>query len=228
MPAVTQNRHRPASSGPRLGHTQTAACFSVCFAHRKGGVGKTTTTWFVGRELALMGKRVLLRDLDPQQGLTDIVRDLGGVDGCFSPRLTLLPEHGAAPWTADVELVDTPPSLEDSLPGINQADALIIPVVPEHQAVRALERMLRVVDQTRHEHPFLQPLGILPVRVRPRWALHTQFLESIAELAREFDYPVLPVVPESQDVLRYSLRGRYWRPVADRIAAAMTRHVANA
>ena len=101
------------------------------------------------------------------------------------------------------------PSLDESLPGVNRADALIIRGVPEHQAVRALERMLRVVERTRHEHPFLMPLGVLPVRVRPRWALHAEFLASIEELAREFGYPVLPAVPESQDVLRYSLGGRY-------------------
>jgi len=30
---------------------------------------------------------------------------------------------------------------------------------------------------------------------------------------------MLPAIPESQDVLGYSLRGRYWKPVADRILA---------
>ncbi len=45
-------------------------------------------------------------------------------------------------------------------------------------------------------------------------------------LASEFGYPVLPAVPESQEVLRYSLRGRYWRPVADRILAAIAQPAA--
>ena len=225
MPTLLDRNPRTASSGgPRLPRYAEHPYFSVCLAHRKGGVGKTTSTWYVGRELERAGKRVLLRDLDPQQGLTDIVRDLGGQDGAFSSRLVLVPEGQPLPWPPDVELIDTPPSLDDSLPGVNRADAIIIPAVPEHQAVRALERMLRVIGRTRHAHPFLQPLGILPVRVRPRWALHMQFLTSIEELASEFGYPVLPAVPESQDVLRYSLRGRYWKPVADRILAAMAQH----
>jgi hypothetical protein len=86
--------------------------------------------------------------------------------------------------------------------------------------------MLRVVERTRHEHPFLMPLGVLPVRVRPRSGMHAEFLASIEELAREFGYPVLPPVPESQDVLRYSLRGRYWKPIADRILIAVQQHAA--
>ena len=224
MPVLLDQGSRSASGGgPRLPRYADRPYFSVCLAHRKGGVGKTTSTWYLGRELERVGRRVLLRDLDPQQGLTDIVRDLGGKDGVFSRRLALVQEGQPLPWIPDVELIDTPPSLDESLPGVNRADAIIIPAVPEHQAVRALERMLRVIDRTRQEHPFLQPLGILPIRVRPRWALHTQFLASIQELAAEFDYPVLPAVPESQDVLRYSLRGRYWKPVADRILAAMAR-----
>ena len=84
--------------------------------------------------------------------------------------------------------------------------------------------MLRVLDDSRRDHPFLLPLGILPVRVRPRWKLHQEFLASIESLAEEFGYPMLPAIPESQDVLRYSLRGRYWKPVADQILAAMAVH----
>lgn len=39
-------------------------------ANQKGGVGKTTTTVALGRELARRGKRVLLVDLDPHASLT--------------------------------------------------------------------------------------------------------------------------------------------------------------
>ena len=193
VPVVRRAEH---TLGPHLPRYIERPYFSVCLAHRKGGVGKTTSTWYLGRELARAGKRVLLRDLDPQQGLTDIVRDLGGQDGVFSSRLALVPEGAPLPWVPHVELIDTPPSLDESLPGVNRADALIIPAVPEHQAVRALERMLRVIHRTRHEHPFLQPLGILPVRVRPRWALHAEFLGARAR--RSFITCRLP---------------RYWRRV---------------
>ena len=48
----------------------------LAFAMQKGGVGKTTTTLAVGVELANLGKRVLLVDMDPQSNLTQAL----GVD----------------------------------------------------------------------------------------------------------------------------------------------------
>ena len=63
---------------------------------------------------------------------------------------------------------------------------VIVPAMPEHQAVRALERMLLVLEQTRHEHPFTRVLGILPVRVKSRWTEHAAFLRQIALLGERF------------------------------------------
>ena len=209
---------------PSLPPAVERAWYTVCIAHRKGGVAKSTTTWYLARELAKAGQRVILRDLDPQQGLRDILRDHGCEDGRYSKTIALVPDGEPLPFAPDVELIDTPPALDDSLPGVARADAVIVPAMPEHQAVRALERMLLVLDQTRHGHPFTRVLGLLPVRVKPRWTEHTAFLQQIESLGQRFGHPVLPPIPESRAVLTYSLRGRLWKSVAEVVLADLERH----
>lgn len=211
---------------PSLPPVAERTWYTACIAHRKGGVAKSTTTWYLARELARAGQRVLLRDLDPQQGLRDILRDHGCEDGRYSKTIALVADGEPLSFSPDVELIDTPPALDDSLPGVARSDVVIVPAMPEHQAVRALERMLLVLKQTRHEHPFTRVLGVLPVRVKPRWTEHAAFLRQIEILGERFGHPVLPAIPESRAVLTYSLRGRLWRPLGELVLADLARHQA--
>ena len=57
---------RPGPSNFSRKHTWRP--YRLCIAHRKGGVAKTTTTYYLGRELVLLGKSVVLRDLDVDFG----------------------------------------------------------------------------------------------------------------------------------------------------------------
>jgi cellulose biosynthesis protein BcsQ len=42
--------------------------------------------------------------------------------------MVLVPDGVPVPFRADFELIDTPPSPDDSIPGIRRADGLIVPV----------------------------------------------------------------------------------------------------
>jgi cellulose biosynthesis protein BcsQ len=118
------------------------------------------------------------------------------------------------PLQPDVELIDTPPSLDDSLPGVERADGLVIPALPEHQSLRALEDMFEALDANRERYPYLEMLGVLPSKVNSRWPEHRDALQTIREIAAARGVPVLPEVPPSRFVLSDSNRGHPWRPAA--------------
>jgi chromosome partitioning protein len=200
--------------------------FRVCIAHRKGGVAKTTTTYYLGRELVLLGKRVILRDLDPQRTLAEALRALGApIDEfdrqAFLKRMVLVPDGSPLPFRPDVELIDTPPDITKAVEGLDRADALIVPAQPELLAVIALRDMLTFLRDTAARRPHLQILGVLPTAVNTRWEISRRFMGEIEDLARDVGVPVLPAVPESRHVQTFSLRGHLWRPTAERILAAM-------
>jgi cellulose biosynthesis protein BcsQ len=117
------------------------------------------------------------------------------------------------PFEPDYVLVDTPPALDVSLPAMNAADWLIIPVIPDHQPVVQLAKFLEALAETQHERPFTRVLGILPVNVR-RWREHETMLRHIQRIGAEHDLEILDAVPNSRAVLRYSLAGGLWRQVA--------------
>jgi cellulose biosynthesis protein BcsQ len=200
--------------------------FSICVAHRKGGQAKTSTCFYLARELSAAGKRVVLRDLDAQRSLTKILRALGTQEDVFGRlaflrRVALVPDGAPLPFRPDIELIDTPPALDDSIPGIRRADALIIPLLTEFQGVLALQDMLEYLAATLSTHPALWIIGILPTRFVRRWEPQEGFLAEIRALGERFGVPVFDPIPESQAVMTFSMTGRLWRPVARKVIEAM-------
>ena len=72
----------------------------AAFLNQKGGVGKTTSVVNIGAGLTILGKRVLIVDLDPQGHLTTIRILFDRLIGeSFTPRAIMEPmAHGASWW----------------------------------------------------------------------------------------------------------------------------------
>jgi cellulose biosynthesis protein BcsQ len=116
-------------------------------------------------------------------------------------------------------LVDTPPALDGSLPALNEADYMVVPVIPEAQEVAQLTKFLAMLEDTRAARPFTHVLGILPVRHIKQWPSNQAMLGEIGALANRFGHPVLEPVPFSRAVSTYGLRGGLWRQVASKLLA---------
>lgn len=73
---------------------------TISILNHKGGTGKTTTTLNLGKALTILGRKILLIDLDPQANLTQSL----GLEGCevtitelFSDKLKDVPILNIAP-----------------------------------------------------------------------------------------------------------------------------------
>jgi cellulose biosynthesis protein BcsQ len=207
-------------------HQVGRACFRVAVAHLKGGQAKTTTVFFTAWELADMGYHVICRDMDVDNpNLTDAFRDSGAKFdensvGHLSDRLALVPDGAPIPFSAEFELIDTPPAKEGSMQGAARADGVVIPAEPELPAGRSLDKMLASIAALRARNVDLQYLGVLPTRVRRRLSDHHRFIEMMGSIAAEYGFPLLEPILDSRWVRRYSNREHLWRPLAKRLINA--------
>lgn len=184
---------------------------TIAVVHPKGGVGRSTSSWALGAELALRGCSVRIEDLDQAKHLTSVVqrRDL------LVPGLTIGNEG-----TADVVLLDTAPEA-DTARGIGylrRADWALVPVKgPEEASVQAVGLVLEWLKAA----PNCRLLGFLPTMATLRWSESRSWLEELECLAERCGARVFSPIAARASLAAWRLDGHPYAPLADDVLHAL-------
>jgi chromosome partitioning protein len=106
----------------------------ITLCGQKGGTGKTTLSFLLAETLSRAGKRVAVRDDDPQKSLTEVIEETRA-DG--KTKVELWDKNRAGDF--DFVIVDTQPRLDSRVlqESIREADRLILPLKPSMVDIRA-------------------------------------------------------------------------------------------
>lgn len=203
MNATTlQGPSRRQSAGDAIGRPVTLAVL-----HPKGGVGRSTTVWHLGAELALRGRRVAIEDLDQGAHLS---RTFGQYP-LGLPGLQLAAT--AAIGAVDVVLVDTAPEAlrERAVEVLRRVDWAIVPVKgPEASSVQALPMLMQWVA----EASSARVLGFLPTMYKPRRAETRYWMAELEAFAERHDAHVLQPIGDLASIAAWRLDGHPYAPLA--------------
>jgi cellulose biosynthesis protein BcsQ len=183
---------------------------TLAVLHPKGGVGRSTTVWHLGAELALRGRRVVLEDLDQGRHLSRVfVRHPLGLE--------TLELDSSGP--RDVTILDTAPEAqrERALGYLRRADWLLVPVKgPEEGSVQALPALLRWLQ----EAGGARLLGFLPTMYKPRRAEVRYWLTELQRLAEQQHTRVFEPIGDLASVAAWRLDGHPYASVTEDILNA--------
>jgi cellulose biosynthesis protein BcsQ len=172
--------------------------------HPKGGVGRSTTVYMLGAELALRGHRVALIDRDQGQHLSRIFEFYPpGVGGL------VLGEQG----DVDVRIIDTAPEVDSAraVGYLREADWALVPVKgPEAGSVLALPLLMDWLDQARGA----RLLGFVPTMYKGRRGEVRQWLDELHKLAEQRRVPVFPPIGDLASLASFRLDGHPYAPLA--------------
>jgi chromosome partitioning protein len=106
----------------------------ITLCGQKGGTGKTTLSFLLAETLSRAGKRVAVRDDDPQKSLTQVVEEIRA-DG--KTKVEIWDKSRVGDF--DFVVVDTQPRLDSRVlqESIREADRLILPLKPSMVDIRA-------------------------------------------------------------------------------------------
>ncbi len=174
----------------------------IAIVNQKGGVGKSTTAVNLGASLALMGRRVLIVDIDPQGNTTTgvgidkrtverdiysvLLQDAAIVDVRHATEvenLTIVPEAALVSVLREYDdvLIDCPPSLGLlTINALTAANEVIIPVQAEYYALEGLSQLVAIVRRIKEGlNPDLMIRGVLITMFDGRTKLAGEVLEEV-------------------------------------------------
>jgi len=184
---------------------------------QKGGVGKTTSAiYLAARAAVLFGgsadqPAVGLIDRDESENLTALVRMRPEI---LPPGVVLL--SGTALPRRDsglrMVIIDTPPGLS-AIDSLQEANLVVIPVLPEEQGVNNFAVYLRNLDRFRlMANPTMRLVAALPTMVESRSTMHRALLHVVEQVAKEHQPPlaVLTAVPRRSQIRDVDLRAPFY------------------
>ena len=194
---------------------KSTAPITLAVLHPKGGVGRSTTVWHLGAELALRGCRVLLEDLDQGRHLSRVyTRHPLGFDNLQLGTLASVEDD------IDLVLLDTAPEAqrERALDYLRRANWVLVPVKgPEEGSVQALPALLRWLQEANGA----RLIGFLPTMHKPRRAEARYWLGELQKLAEQNRTRVFEPIGDLASVAAWRLDGHPYAHVAEEILSAV-------
>jgi chromosome partitioning protein len=170
---------------------------TVLVASSKGGVGKTTIATHLAAQSALSGQHTVLVDADPQGSSTRWAERRAGLESAVLPL-----DGSRRNWQKSVPdgtqrvVIDARAgAMADHLEGfLDQADALIVPVLPSSLDIEATVPFLNSLSK----HPRVRRgqlrVGLVANKLKP-W---TNASQQALELLGQWPYPIVAQLRDSQ------------------------------
>ena len=172
---------------------------TLLVASSKGGVGKSTIATHLAAQAALAGQRTVLVDADPQGSATRWAQKRAGLDSAVLPVDGTGAGRGwqrALPPDAQQVVVDAAAgAMAGALaPFLEQADAVVVPVLPSTLDIEATVPFL----DTLARHPRVRRgelrVGLVANKLKP-WTTGSQ---QALELLQQWPYPLVAQLRDSQ------------------------------
>jgi len=186
---------------------------TLAIVHPKGGVGRSTTAYYLAAELALREQSVVIEDLDQGLHLSRMLER----HPLNLPNLRL---GGAEP--RDYTILDTAPEghRERAVEYLRGADWVLIPVKgPEEGSVQALPALLRWIGDA----GTTRLLGFLPTMHKPRRAETRYWLGELRRMAKQYAVPVFDPIGDLSSIAAWRFDGRPYAALAEAVLRATHR-----